>query len=340
MFAIRADGSPDIGMGHIMRCLSLASEIKAAGQEVSFISKFSEGIQKITDYGFDVICLNKQEYPPEQEITMLVEIIKEHKIKTLIIDTYNVSRQYFLEIKKYINVLVYIDDINSFTYPVDILNNGNVAGEYLDYAKYSPKEIMLLGPKYNLIREEFKDLPDRKINKKVNSIMITTGGSDPYDLSSYFAELIANIPELGHITINLVVGNLFKNIDALYKLSKKYKQIKLHENVKRMSEIMLDSDLAISAGGSTIYELCACGTPTLAFIMADNQENATLILEKKGYVKNLGWYKEFKDNEVKDSIIKICNNELERMAISRKMQSLLDGKGAYRVANEIIRMSV
>jgi spore coat polysaccharide biosynthesis predicted glycosyltransferase SpsG len=104
---------------------------------------------------------------------------------------------------------------------VDVLINGNITGTTLNYTKYSDDELMLLGLKYNLIRDEFKGLPERIINRDVKEIMITTGGSDPFSLSLRLAEIILSDEEFKDIGINVVVGSGFTDVDNLRELCKK-----------------------------------------------------------------------------------------------------------------------
>jgi spore coat polysaccharide biosynthesis predicted glycosyltransferase SpsG len=82
----------------------------------------------------------------------------------------------------------------------------------------------------------------------------------------------------------------------------KNRNVVLHENVSKMSEIMLRSDISISAGGSTLYELCACGTPTLGMVIADNQIEIVDMLSAEGYITNIGWHSELSDREVLGSL--------------------------------------
>jgi len=201
----------------------------------------------------------------------------------------------------------------------------------MDYKKYSVDEIMLLGPKYNLIRDEFKNLPVRKNREKVEEIMVTTGGLDPHNMSVKLLNMILQDKELRNLNINVIVGNSFTNKEELRKISKENKNVILHENVKFMSKIMIKSDIAISSGGSTLYELCACGTPTLAFIYADNQEFIVKKMDELGYVISLGWYDAINNQQLLDKIKKIKNNVNIRQKYLLNQKLLVDGDGVKRI---------
>ncbi|MEN2775434.1 UDP-2,4-diacetamido-2,4,6-trideoxy-beta-L-altropyranose hydrolase [Acetivibrio clariflavus] len=349
--AIRADGSKNIGMGHVMRCLSLAKGFRNSGIDVLFLSKYEQGILKIREEGFEAIefshdtethyegfCYGGAKFLGK-EAEEIIEVLKDKNIDVLFIDSYNVSEEFFLKLKPFVKKLCYIDDINKFSYPVDVLINGNITGEYLNYESYYKDEIMLLGLKYNLIREEFKGLPDRKTNRAVKEIMITTGGSDPFDLSYRLSQIILSDSTFKNIKINIVAGSGFENIDRLRELKRKNTDIEIYENVSKMSEIMLKSDVAISAGGSTLYELCACGTPTLAVIVAENQRAVVDMLCTKGYIESLGWYNNFSDEEFLLKLKNLCENFEKREHYSKKMQKLVDGNGVKRIVDTIVKIS-
>lgn len=332
--AIRADGGTDIGMGHIMRSLSLAKQFKKAGYKVYFLTKHKNGIEKIKSEGFKFIQL-KSDNSLDTETQELIDILSKGSINLLIIDSYNVNRKYFLSLKQNVDRLAYIDDLNKFVYPVDILINGNITAEYMNYTKYADNELMLLGARYNLIREEFKNIHERHINRDVSEIMVTTGGGDPYNLSCKITEIMLSCRVFDKVRINIVIGNAFTNRHYLRYLKERYKNIFLYENVKHMSSIMLRSDIAISAGGSTLYELCACGTPTLAFIMADNQEFIVNKMDELGYVKSLGWHRKINSSKVINKTIELIYDYNLRKFMSKKGQALVDGNGAKRIVEAI-----
>ncbi|HOM01302.1 MAG TPA: UDP-2,4-diacetamido-2,4,6-trideoxy-beta-L-altropyranose hydrolase [Acetivibrio sp.] len=349
---IRVDGSSNIGMGHIMRCLSLAKGFRNAGANVFFLSRFEQGISKIRQDEFEVVEMPHENSRHlegffygdaselEEDSEEIIRKIKAFNLDVLIIDSYNVNREFFLKLKPHVKKLCYIDDVNKFVYPVDVLINGNVTATAFNYTKYSNDELMLLGLKYNLIRDEFKDLPERIINRNVREMMITTGGADPFNLSLRLASIILSDEEFKDIGINIVVGSGFTNVESLKELARKSSNVILHENVLRMSEIMLKSDVAISAGGSTLYELCACGTPALAIVIADNQREMVDMLSSQGYIINLGWHGELSNMEILQKIKLLCKDYEKRVSISRKMQRLVDGEGVRRVVEEIMKVSL
>lgn len=343
----RVEGGGNIGMGHIMRCLSLAREFIRQGCDVFFISCMSEARSVIENCGIKLVEGQKLIYLSnsdvstlptselEKEASIVRNIMYEYDTDILILDSYNVNAVYMKLLKEQIRHLVYIDDINRFINPADILINGNSTGNFMNYSKLQGQKL-LLGTDFNLIREEFKNLPPKTIGTQIKNIMLTSGGSDPYNCSQNILNMVIDYTVGEGIYVHVVVGKSFpfeKNLDAF---SEKYKNVILHKNVKEMSEIMKLCDLAVSAGGSTLYELCACGVPTLSFILADNQEFLVQKMEELEYVKSLGWYDKIDRNELLQYLA-FLNKEVEyRKTLSRKIQSLVDGNGTERVVKNIL----
>lgn len=345
----RVDGNSQIGMGHIMRSITLAKELRKQNFNICFASKFEQGAEKIISEGFQLKQLSdiKSNIAPglkygsvgeqENEIEELNASIEQNEYDLLIVDSYNVSSRYFQSLKRFAGKIAYIDDINSFEYNADIIVNGNINATDLHYKKYNENQMLLLGRDYCLVREEFRLLPQRTLNTIVGEIMITTGGADPYNLSPLIAKAVISNKALSDIKVNIVIGKAFENKSELYKLCNRRKNIILHEGISNMSNIMLKCDLAISSGGSTLYELSACGTPTIAMILADNQKGIVEKMSEIGCVENIGWFNEISYIELMKRVDFYIRHYEARVLMSTKMQNLIDGLGAKRVANELKR---
>lgn len=323
--AIRADGGSQIGMGHIMRTLVLAKELTKAN-EVFYIcrvdellsNKYKPGIDKIKLEGFHVIKIN--------EARLLKDLLK-IKVDCLITDSYEVNEEYFNITKKFFKYTIYIDDMNLHYFNVDFIINQNVNAEKLKYKVNNDTKLML-GCKYVMLREEFRKLLPKHIKSKSSDMMISLGGADP---NNFTEEILAWIKELDY-TFHVAVGPSFKNTDKLENL--KSEKVKLYYK-PNMKYIMDKCDIAISACGSTLYELAACGVPTLGIIMADNQEALANNMHKEGIINNIGWYSNLNKDILINDIEKLSSDYSLRKNMSYKGRKLIDGKGIKRICNEI-----
>jgi UDP-2,4-diacetamido-2,4,6-trideoxy-beta-L-altropyranose hydrolase len=332
---IRADGGSSIGMGHIMRCISLAKAFVLYGAKIVFASNMPDGLELLANRGFDTIELHNASI--EEEAEELRNYCLYSKTDLLIVDSYNVTPQYFSKLKGCAELIGYIDDLDKFLYEVDIIINGNINAKLMQYNGYSSGTLKLLGLEYNLIRDEFKDLPRRNINDKIKNILVTAGGGDVKNIAELISDYILDDYLNSDIQINLVVGSAYKKIDYIEEKYKFNKNVNVLKNVQKMSEIMLEADFAISAGGSTLYELCACGTPGAAFIYADNQEGIVKEMESLGLIKNLGWYHELNPQCIYEVLNQMESEKKFRVDIAEKGQSLVDGHGAERVVERVFQ---
>ena len=325
------DGNTQIGLGHVYRCLTLARELRKRNCHVSFFTKSQEAISKIENENFS---LTRIENIWDSE--HIINAIRNKLIDLIIIDSYIVSFEYLQDIKNHTKKIMYIDDLVKFRYPVDIIVNGSALGDYADYYKYDTQQLVLSGVKYNLLREEFRDLPIRNINNQVRRLLLTNGGADPNFITKKFLEFICNEKRLMELVICVVVGNAFMRKEEIYDFAKKNGNIEVIDAPKRMSELMLKSDIAISAGGTTLYELCATGTPTIAYLTSETQRAIVDKMKETNCLECIGMYSQVDEHILNNSILKLSKGYEQREKLSKAGQSLVDGRGAIRVVNEIL----
>lgn len=348
MIYFRVDGNKHIATGHVMRCLAIALELKEKGENCTFIvaDNYSENI--IQSNGFPSICIESKWNNLECETDKLIKLVKKLKIEKLIIDSYFVRESYLTELKKLVKI-IYIDDLNLFQYPVDILINYSINYPKFNYkARYKQEATkLLLGSKYVPLRKEFSHLQEDKLGlnknpkKQVKKILITTGGSDPYNFTGKFLDKIVAHEPYKDIIFHVVVGRYNEHMEKLEDIKNRYPNIILHTNVTKMSKLMINCDIAISAGGTTLYELCACGTPSICFAFVDNQLEGAEAFGKSDIIPFVGDIRgniEIVISRILDKINKLIQSDSLRLNYSIKMRELIDGNGAVRIAEEIIKL--
>ena len=337
---IRVDANEVIAMGHLVRCMSIAVQLKRRGQRILFIisEKYSEKF--IMEQGFECICLNNCYNEKNEEVEKLIHIIRERGIQKLLLDSYEVTFEYMSELKKYTE-LIYIDDIDRFRYPADIIINYVDSADTSRYSgKGYEKERFLLGSRYVPLRPEFAD---KRINIKpmADSIFVTTGGTDSYNMLIGILKKM-NECGLGEMKKHVVAGKFYDKMDELNGLAAEEENIIVYHDIANMCEVMQKCDIAVSAGGTTMMELCACGVPIICFAMAGNQLPALQNYLEKGLVEYAG---DVRDNreEVIDNIVrkikKLKNNYALRETLSKMEKDVIDGKGAERIAECICNIS-
>lgn len=338
--AIRADGGAQIGMGHIMRTLVLAKEFVKTNEVIyicridqkdiwrnsngnfsieNISDRYKKGIEKIISERFKV-CFVRENY--------LIDDIGKISADILITDSYDVDENYFNETKNIFNRTVYIDDMNLYYFNVDFLLNQNADAEDFNY-RVNDNTKLMLGFKYTMIRDEFRKLPPKDIKVKVCDIMLTVGGADPLHITDKILSWINGLDYNFHV----VIGPSFDNSEALKRFESD--KIKLYYNAD-MCEIMGKCDMAVSACGSTLYELAACGVPTIGVIIADNQKGIGKKLDNMKIIKNLGCYDKINKDAFVNSIVNLAEDYHKRDKMSKEASALIDGKGVKRISKMLI----
>lgn len=336
MIGIRVDVNEIIATGHFMRCLAIAQGIRTAKSDVLFISADDKAKALSEQYQFKAVKLDTKWDDMDSETDILTDIIFKYRIDKLLVDSYYVTERYLKKLSKYVE-LIYIDDINKFKYPVDILLNYNAYFKIFNYDETyrETNTKLILGPKYAPLRDEFRGI-HYKVNENVENVLITTGGSDTYGVAQNLIEAIIKDEGLPHINIHIIAGR-YSNIDEIVDL-KAYPYIHIHKNVKDMSGLMKQCDIAITAGGSTMYELCACGVPSVSFTFADNQVFGAEALDKMDLISYSGDVRNGMDECIAIIVNRIryyINNYEIRKQKSQAMQSLVDGSGVNRIVGDV-----
>jgi len=342
MIGIRADANGIIASGHIMRCIAIAEQIKNRGESVIFIVADHFPDTLLDEKGYKHICLESDWQEKDLELNTLSEFIKEWNITILLVDSYEVTNNYLETLHKLVKI-AYVDDIYLFEYSVDLLINYAIEANestYLDHGNAS--RCWLLGPKYTPLRKEFQS-SKIKINLNVKNLMITTGGSDNYHITLRLINRVITMNFSEATYFHVIIGGFFEvaDVTALENICNDHKNIILHKNVQNMAEIMIHCDIAVSAGGTTLAELCSCGIPTICFAIADNQRNGVDSYGKYGIMSSMGDVR--KDinvgvNNIIDRIELLKNNQNIRMQYSQKSRALIDGRGAGRIADRILQL--
>ncbi len=332
---MRADGGQSIGMGHIMRMLVLAEEFKKNNHDVIFISKddgsskYKAGLNKIIENGFHLECIDENE-----SVKGIIELQKYHKADLIITDTYDVNERYFHVLKPYFKIAGYIDDINKCYMNVDFIINQNFNAEKINYSKNVNHDTKLfLGLRYCMLREEFRKAYKEKIQRtSVNDILLTLGGMDDCNNTIKVLNVLKNFKQ----NIHVVLGKAFKKevISEVYALSKEYKNIIPYENA-HMAELMKRCDIAVSACGSTIYELCALSVPVIGIIVADNQIQSAQQMKEKGIIADTIFINDFDEKIFLNSVKHLIYDNTFRTNLQNNQSKIVDLNGAEKLAQNI-----
>ncbi len=319
----------ELGLGHVYRCLNLASELKS--NKIHFLLEDFGGAKKIIKQrGFHNIQILKKgiELPDDLKITM--SYLKRKKIDLLIVDRYFMKVNYLKTLQKYVKLVV-ISDLYNIEYPSDLVINGFVGlKNNTKINSYNSK--CLLGPKYQIIDKRFSD--KRTKNKPVYDLLITAGGYDEKNIIDICLQCLQ--PYINKIKTKIIVGPVGKKSKLTKKLEKKYySYLKILESTKNMKKEIISSKFGICSGGITSYEFAAMNRPFAIICTEKHQLITATEWEKTGCALNFGVV----SGNTKNKLDKFFQKISERRYHSKiKKTNIVDGNGAARVADEILKI--
>lgn len=332
---VRADGNSEIGMGHLMRCLTIADACRELHMEVCFLLADDACMDMVRERGFQSRILDTDYRQMDSELPQLSPILSGEENALLLVDSYQVTGRYLQTLSDILPV-IYMDDLGERLWPVRAIVNYNHYATHLSYETWyrNGRTKLLLGSIYAPLRPIFAGAgADYEVRRQVKNILILTGGSD----SLRIAEKLAESLKSDEITLQVVCGPFSQSLDRLQELEREWgtERLQVRSNVSDMASLMAACDLAVSAAGSTLYELCAVGVPTICFTFADNQLAGAREFDQIGIIPYAG---DFRDGveEVLAQIAEQVNcferDERLRRAASGRMRELIDGRGAQRIA--------
>lgn len=325
--AIRCDGNKEIGMGHIYRCMNLSKDLEPKGvKTVFFIRPFEDSIKKLARNGFNFkVIANEKEFS---------ECFVENRFEMAVFDTRNTSKENIQKIKEKGIKIISFDDIGSGSVYADLLIDANREQREVSRRERINRPVKCFGPKYMLLKKEFHSFwkKEKTISEAVKSLMISMGGSDPLNISR---RMLKALEYQNRFNVKLVLGPAYHDRQTIDDASE-IKHIELIRDINNIEELMYESDLIFCSGGITLYEAMAVGVPAIVISQNCHQFSIAENFRKLGAVRHLGLGNRLPE----ESIIKAINmTEEERVFMSKKGKSIVDGRGIERISEEILRMS-
>ncbi|MEQ9716422.1 MAG: UDP-2,4-diacetamido-2,4,6-trideoxy-beta-L-altropyranose hydrolase, partial [Candidatus Asgardarchaeum sp.] len=317
---ILTEGGKNIGFGHITRCLSLYQAFKERGILPEFIINGDNNIEYLLK---DV---NYQIFNWLDDKSKLFEKVKDADIA--IIDSYLADISVYSTLSELVKLSVYIDDNKRLNYPKGIVVNGSIYAGELDYP-HRNGVTYLLGTKYITLRKEFWEVPKKETKDKIESIMVTFGGDDAKNMTPKIMNLLNK--EYSALKKNIIIGKAFNNIEEIKKNTDKNTNLIYYPDAEKMKKVMLNSDIAISAGGQTLYELASVGVPTIGICVTENQLRNVKGWEKAGFLEYAGWYEEGNFIERLKNLLKDLEDVNARKSKSTAGKKLVDGRAGLRI---------
>jgi len=365
--AIRVDASSQIGTGHVMRCLTLAGELRRKDVRIVFVCREPSGhlCDLIASEGFEVYRLgfehllddesslctenrNTDNQPPHAtwlgvdqytDARQTIDALRDSPWNWLIVDHYALDAHWESAMRNVADKIMVIDDLADREHDCNLLLDQNYFQEPdKRYKGLLPEHCeTLLGPKYALLRPEFRQARKfcRMRGNGIARVLVYFGGHDLYNLTGMALEALYS-PELHHFFVDAVVGPNNPHLEKIEKQVQKRPGTRLYIQPDGFTELMLRADLSIGAGGTTTWERLCLGLPTIVITTAQNQEEFIQELHNVGYLKWIGRGDDIVFEQILYSLIEMKNVFNDKNQV--KLFNIVEGKGAQRVKSVLMNL--
>lgn len=343
---VRADATTRTGMGHLTRCLALIEAWRRRGGEATVLTAAENDLvrSRITEVGATVRSLERS-HPDPIDLSRTLQLLRSvadesGSVPWLVLDGYDFDPPYQAAICEARYPVLVIDDMAHLDrYHASILLNQNIDAVTLKYES-DDDTLRLLGTNYVLLGSQFmsRGPAERDVPAVARRILVTLGASDPEQITNTVVSALGSIDQ-GGFDVRVVVGPTNRNLPSVAQsivVGSDRHQFELVHDTRDMSALMGWADLAVSAGGSTTWELAYMGVPTVVLVLADNQAGVAGGLDRAGVVWNLGPTAEHDVVRLSHAIEQLASDQERRESMRKRGRRLVDGGGADRVVDALI----
>jgi len=353
----RVDASNTIGSGHVMRCLTLADALRSQDVECIFIHRKHPGelSMLIRERGYSVFELPKppgpsvlvhdgdyaawlgvtQKEDAEQTILALGSV----RTDWLVVDHYSLDSEWERVVGAYVGNIFAIDDLANRSHECDLFLNQNYGTNEIRYHHLMPKQSKkLLGPQYALLRPEYHQVR-KQLNSRdgqVERVLIFFGGSDSENITTIVLRVLCR-SDFARIKVDVVVGKHSPHRNELQAIAVQRPHTCIYNDLPHLADLMADADLALGGGGSTTWERCCVGLPSIVIALAENQKPSCEALNTAGYIRLLGAVNEVSEEKIAAAFQYALVHPDELREQSSRMQALVPGNGAGRVCAHMLK---
>lgn len=364
LIVFRADANPQIGTGHVMRCLALAEALSAQGAHCVFLCR-ALGLGDIADHiraaGHQLIALPEgPAVPPATNAPAHAhwlphgwqydaqrcrqELADLPAIDWLVVDHYALNADWERSLRPLTRKILVITDLADRLHECDMLLDANLAPPEIDrHSRYLPASCQqLLGPRHALLRPEFAQQRSAALKRAIpahaSRLLIMFGGADCDDLTGQTLTLLSELALA--VDIDVVIGPLYPHQQTLEKIMSRLPGARLHHAPENIAVLMSAADLSIGSPGTTCWERCTLGLPSITIAVADNQEAMAQILSRRGAHLYLGRATNLKPDALAEAIRLLTENQGWRTSMRKQAADLCDGRGPSRVASQMYALGI
>lgn len=333
MVVFRCNAGPEIGFGHLVRCRALAHALHEKGEHCVMVGP-DQSYAKPADHEIFEDWIPVPDWPSSaDDAQRLIDVAQAQQAKWLVLDDYRVDETYQLALRKLGLRWLQFDGSASKPLWADIILNASPSARAEDYSAMvrNPNAQLLLGPAYAILRPEFQDVIPCEPGRRVKRILLTFGGGDDRGANQFvLSALLPIISPDQHLVV--ISGASNPNNASLKQWIENHgkERVSLFIDPEHVAPLFASCDIAVMAGGTSVYEALRCGVYPVIFSIVDNQRQHIKAWAEKGCVKYLGDYEDLD----KVSLVQATQTLLSS-TVQFSCEKLIDSKGATRVAAQI-----
>ena len=361
----RTDASIRIGTGHVMRCLTLAQELRRNYHpvEIIFICRAHEGhlADLIKRKAFIVYLLQPpnerfvpHSYPDhaawlgasqDEDAEQTYHVVKSHineKIDWLVVDHYGIESGWHKKLRSLTQKIMVIDDLADRNLDCDLLLDQNffcaAKTRYRSFVN-TEKVLFFLGPEYALLRDEFKNISrlsyDKRLEKK--RVVVFFGGMDPDNETLKALKGILPLTQSNNYHFDVILGEKNSHIKDIIHFCDSYSSAQVLVQIDNMANILDQAFLFVGSAGSITLERCFLGTPALISAVAKNQEQSAIDLAKNNIHEYAGFFQFLSSNHYADNFSQIIKDEKKLFHYHKTSKQLVNCRGMLEIVETIIK---
>jgi UDP-2,4-diacetamido-2,4,6-trideoxy-beta-L-altropyranose hydrolase len=331
MLCIQADGNEIIGQGHIMRCLAFAHAVhNELLLKPIFLTRYKQSHELIKSNDFESYYMGIN---PEDD-SLVTNVIRDKAIKIMVIDNFLIKGKFLKRLSSLVDYTAYFDDVFSLDFPTDIIINYNPNWEKGNYEHKFPNSKLLTGTNFAPLRKQFQNLKLKPPSRNVKNVLITTGGTNPSNIVQKIVNNLSRTTCFKDIIFHVAIGSFYHDKEELKSYLSLFSNIKIYENCDIYS-LLQNCDIALSAAGTTIFEIAASSIPSIVFSVSANQYESAEYFNKMKCVLYAGKDFDSIPDNVVDCFLKLYGDFDLRSDLCKNANSISDGKGAIYLAQEL-----
>ena len=363
-FLIRCDASLSMGSGHVMRCRTLARDLQTRGAHITFLCRRQPGnLIGLLKKEFSVLDLPERKLAScwglegrslygawlgcsqEEDAADCLQAINQAGIRDaswLVVDHYGLDAKWETQLLEGLACdspprLLVIDDLADRPHQADLLLDQNFYADSTEgrYSDLVPQHCnKMLGPQYALLGPEYAQLHSLVPHRtELRRVLVFFGGVDPDNLTSKALEVLMD-SSLAHLAVDVVLGHQSIHRQSVTDTVKRRDGITLHSPLPSLAGLISRADVTIGAGGTTTWERCCLGCPSILTVVADNQLELANALKEEGLATVIDNSPESYANDCFDAI----TNFLDPKSLSTSSQLIRNycqGDGANIIARNL-----